>query len=293
MTSLWSSTDFPYFCLRDRQRTRALESAINATVRPGDVVLDAGAGTGILALLAARAGARRVFAVEIDPVLCDHLRRTVAANRLEHVIMVSQDDARNFADAEVSVLTIELVETGLIDEGLIEVWNALAAAGVVTAETRCIPAGYVTYLQFGYADPSFYGFSIDALRHDWSYYDHDPRAWEPSRFIPLGHRQPVWSGSLAGRPLDPEVRARIRVPDTADPVNALRLTGTLDLPGYGPFADSPTLNGPKIIPVALPIDRPPEVEVSYTMSGGYATFACRPSVPATLVPEPELTIPRT
>jgi SAM-dependent methyltransferase len=291
MTSLWSSTDFPYFCLRDRQRTRALESAINATVRPGDVVLDAGAGTGILALMAARAGARRVFAVEIDPVLCDHLRRTVAANRLEHVIMVSQDDARNFAGAEVSVLTIELVETGLIDEGLIEVWNGLVAARVVTSATRCIPAGYVTYLQFGYADPEFYGFRIDALRHDWSYYDHDPRAWEPSRFIPRGERQQVWSTSFAGQSVDPGVRVRVRVPDTADPVNALRLTGTLDLPGYGVFADSPTLNGPKIIPVPLPADRPAEVEVSYAMSGGYATFACRPWTPASLVPE--LTTPWT
>jgi SAM-dependent methyltransferase len=276
MTSLWSSTDFPYFCLRDRQRTRALEAAINATVRPGDVVLDAGAGTGILALMAARAGARRVFAVEIDPVLCDHLRRTVAANRLEHVIIVSQDDARNFAGAEVSVLTIELVETGLIDEGLVEVWNGLVAAGVVTEETRCVPAGYVTYLQFGYADPEFYGFSINALRHDWSYYDHDPRAWEPSRFLPRGDRQLVWSTSFAGRPVAPEVRVRVWAPDTADPVNALRLTGTLDLPGFGPFTDSPTLNGPKIIPVALPVSRATEVEISYTMSGGYATFACQP-----------------
>ena len=276
MTSLWSSTDFPYFCLRDRQRTRALESAINATVRPGDVVLDAGAGTGILALLAARAGARRVFAVEIDPVLCEHLRRTVAANRLEHVIMVTQEDARNFAGAEVSVLTIELVETGLIDEGLIEVWNGLVAAGVVTPETRCIPAGYTTYLQFGYADTGFYGFSVHALRHDWSYYDHDPPAWEPSRFVPLGDRQLIWNASLAGQLVDPVVRTRVRAPDSADPVNALRLTGTLDLPGYGVFADSPTLNGPKIIPVVLPAHRPREVEVSYTMSGGYTTFACEP-----------------
>ena len=57
-------------------------------------------------------------------------------------------------------------------------------------------------------------------------------------------------------------------------VNALRLTGTLGLPGYGTFTDSPTLNGPKIIPVTPPLGAT-EVEVGYTMGGGYSTFTCR------------------
>ena len=54
-SGFWSSTDFPYTCLRDRRRTATLAEVVTATVRPGDVVLDAGAGTGILALYAARA----------------------------------------------------------------------------------------------------------------------------------------------------------------------------------------------------------------------------------------------
>lgn len=67
--------------LADAIRIRAYEAALKEAVKPDDVVLDLGAGTGILGLLAARGGARRVYAVDDGGML--QLARDIA--RANHV----------------------------------------------------------------------------------------------------------------------------------------------------------------------------------------------------------------
>lgn len=50
--------------LQDETRLHRYWQALNAVVKPGDVVIDAGSGTGVLAIMAALCGAKKVYAIE-------------------------------------------------------------------------------------------------------------------------------------------------------------------------------------------------------------------------------------
>jgi precorrin-6B methylase 2 len=85
------------FCLTNTgTRLTQYERAIAAVVRQGDVVLDLGTGSGLLAVLACRAGARRVYAIEAsDAVQMGTLltSTTEFAERIEFVHATSQEVA--------------------------------------------------------------------------------------------------------------------------------------------------------------------------------------------------------
>ena len=92
--------------INDPVRMGAYDRALREVVKPGSTVLDIGTGTGILALLACRYGARRVHAVEVDPII-QTARAIAAANgmgdRIEfHPIDSTQLDLDERVDVVVS-----------------------------------------------------------------------------------------------------------------------------------------------------------------------------------------------
>jgi protein arginine N-methyltransferase 1 len=55
--------------LADELRLSSFRQAIAEVVRPGDIVVDLGAGTGVLGLFACQAGAAKVFSIEQGPIV--------------------------------------------------------------------------------------------------------------------------------------------------------------------------------------------------------------------------------
>jgi protein arginine N-methyltransferase 1 len=108
--------------LEDHVRTGAYRDAIegNRAAFEGKVVLDVGAGSGILAIFAARAGAAKVYAVEATPMAA-LARKLVEANGLSDTIEVIQGTIETVALPEkVDIIVSEWMGYLLLRESMLD-----------------------------------------------------------------------------------------------------------------------------------------------------------------------------
>ena len=105
--------DFHHSMLLDEVRTRTFLQAILRAVKPGDVVLDIGSGTGILALFACLAGASHVYAVEEGSVI-EIAEQVCRDNGFEERVTFLQDWSTNVELPErANVLVTETTDAHL------------------------------------------------------------------------------------------------------------------------------------------------------------------------------------
>lgn len=105
--------------LNDSVRVDAYHRAIHRNVKPGDVVLDIGTGSGLLAFMASRAGASKVYAIEHSGFV--ELAREIArANDITNVEFI-QANSREFTPAQpVDVVLHEQMGDELFNENMLE-----------------------------------------------------------------------------------------------------------------------------------------------------------------------------
>lgn len=128
--------------LLDGDRNEKYREAIRQVVKPGDIVLDAGSGTGLLSLLAAECGASTVWASEMNEVFSELSQQVMDANptyepQVECVAKRTTDMALEQEDL-VDVIITETMDSVLTTEGMIgTIRDAKKRLGKPTV--RCIP----------------------------------------------------------------------------------------------------------------------------------------------------------
>lgn len=141
-------------------------------MRPGDVVLDAGAGTGILSFFACEAGARRVYAIERQhtaDVAAMLARQLGFADRISVLhARTTEIDLPERAD----VLVTETIGPLVFNEGILGI-VADARRRFLAPNARIIPAQLDLWIAPAEA-PEFYGLVVDWWRSPRHGFDFSP-----------------------------------------------------------------------------------------------------------------------
>ena len=109
--------------IADRVRLAAFRDALAAVIRPGrTTVADIGAGTGVLAFLAARLGARKVYAYEMAEIgaVAERLK---AVNRLRNVELVPGRSTEILEPPRVDVVVSETLGNYAFEENIVATMN--------------------------------------------------------------------------------------------------------------------------------------------------------------------------
>lgn len=109
----------------EHETTRGVVRLLPGIIRMGDQVADLGAGSAVLAIAAAKLGASRVTAIELDHDAIANAQENVIRNGVAHIVAVVEGDAGLLLPL---VAPVRVVLANIISSVLREMLPAIAAA---------------------------------------------------------------------------------------------------------------------------------------------------------------------
>ncbi|HSX57262.1 MAG TPA: 50S ribosomal protein L11 methyltransferase [Sphingomonas sp.] len=244
------ATDVPswhFVIVTDLARNLAYDEALQRAVKPGSRVLEIGTGSGLLAMMAARAGAAHVYTCEMEPAVAIAAREVIARNGFSDRITVISKHSKDVDPAElggpVDILVSEIVSNEMLGEGVLPAMED-AIGRLVKPGGAIIPArGTIRIALAHLPAPSksmgmVSGFDLspfDDLREpNFRIHTNNPRLTLCSEATDLfafdfTQTEP-WQGD----------RAEAVLRATGEPANGLVQWITLDMDGVGSYENRPS-----------------------------------------------------
>lgn len=121
--------------------TRGVMRLLGGVMKRGDTVADLGAGSAVLAIAAAKLGASRVYAIELDEEAIPNANENVARNHVSGIVHVFQGDATSLLPlvAPVRIVLANIISS-VLEELLpviadsIELGGAVILSGILAEE---------------------------------------------------------------------------------------------------------------------------------------------------------------
>ena len=151
--------------MTDKARNLFYQKTITYSVR-NKVVLDLGAGLGLLSLMAIRAGASKVYAVEVNPVALQALEKLKKEEKLDNLEIVNKPSWDLELPEQVDIIVHEMFGPFLLDEFCIHALNE--AKRWLKPDGKIIPESFG--FEFKFVDSENIG-SIEYLNSISKFYD--------------------------------------------------------------------------------------------------------------------------
>lgn len=156
---LLRSTQIPAWhipMINDHERNDAYEAALLNNVQEGDVVLEIGTGSALVAMMAARAGAGHVYTCEMHKPLVEVARETVAVNGYSDRVSVIGKKSTDLVigtdmPEKADIFVSELINVGMLAPDMLAILQH-ARQNLLKQDAKIIPAAATVWCSLVQAD---------------------------------------------------------------------------------------------------------------------------------------------
>ncbi len=234
---------YHYEMVSDKKRVGAFKTAIQQVCQD-KIVLESGTGSGILSLLAAQAGAKKVYAFEKDFLVSRYAENNFRKSGYENIIFGHKDILTTWLEdtneERPGVIIAENLSTWMVTEPIIQVMNHLNRI-FATEQTIRLPSAIFNYLELAQSNFRFEdALDVRTYYFEFSGIERPVRLSEPTLFnkVDLSKVNPqTFSGT-------------VQIPVTqSGTLNSLRLTSPILLAESVKFEGSDSLMPPVVVPL--------------------------------------------